>query len=139
MFIGEFTHTIDSKNRVAIPFKFRRALGKGAIIAKSIDKSLTIYSKDEWQKLAEKLTSLPIFDPKAKALNRFLFSSAVNIEFDHQGRALLNSTLKQYAGLKKEVIIAGIYNKIEIVESLLKKSGIRKRIARDRYLKIFED
>jgi len=129
MFIGEFAHSIDEKGRVAVPFRFRRDLGKGAIIAKSIEQSLTIYPKQEWQNMAEKLANLPMFDPKAKALSRFIFSSAVEVEFDSQGRALIPHNLRDYAQLNKSTIVIGVYNKIEIWDNQKwveeqKKSGI---------------
>lgn len=129
MFIGEFTHTIDAKGRVAIPFRFRRGLGKGAVITKSTDACLVIYPKDEWEAVASKLTNLPMFDQKAKALSRFIFSSAVDVEFDRQGRALLPGYLRVYGKLTKQVVIAGVYNKIELWDEKIwqleqKKSGV---------------
>ena len=117
MFIGEFAHSIDEKNRVAVPFRFRRGLGKGAIITKSIELSLTIYPKEEWLKVAEKLTNLPMFDPKAKTLSRFIFSSAVEVDFDNQGRVLIPQYLRDYAKLEKNTVIIGVFNKIEIWDS----------------------
>lgn len=129
MFIGEFTHSIDAKGRVAVPFRFRRGLGKGAVVTRSTDKCLTIYPKNEWETVASKLTNLPMFDPKAKALSRFIFSSAVEVEFDRQGRALLPNFLRAWAGLKKDVIITGLYNKIEVWDKAIwqleqKKAGV---------------
>ncbi len=114
MFIGEFTHSVDLKGRVAIPFRFRNDLGNGAVITRSIEKCLVIYTKDEWDKVASKLTNLPMFDAKARAVSRFIFAGAAQVEFDKQGRALIPAYLREYAGLKKEVMLAGLYNKIEI-------------------------
>jgi MraZ protein len=114
MFIGEFNHTIDPKGRVAIPFRFRSDLGSGAVITRSIEKCLVIYTREEWEKVAQKLTNLPMFDAKARAVSRFIFAGAAQVEFDKQGRALIPAYLRDYAGLKKDVMLAGLFNKIEI-------------------------
>lgn len=129
MFIGEFAHSIDEKGRVAVPFRFRRGLGKGAVITKSIERSLTIYPKQEWLKVAQKLANLPMFDPKAKSLSRFIFSSAVEVEFDSQGRALIPHQLRKYAELNKNTTIIGVFNKIEVWDEKIwleqqNKSGV---------------
>lgn len=114
MFIGEFNHSIDLKGRVAVPFRFRTDLGNGAVITRSIEKCLIIYTKEEWERVASKLTNLPMFDSKARALSRFMFSGAIEVEFDRQGRILIPGYLRDYAKLKKQVIVAGLYNKIEL-------------------------
>lgn len=115
MFIGEYSHTIDQKGRLAIPFRFRKYLRIGAIVAKGlIDKCLSLYPKEEWEKLANKLTSLPISDPKARAFTRLIFSGAIEVSFDRQGRILLPLYLREYAGLKNQAVIAGVYTRIEI-------------------------
>lgn len=114
MFIGEFEHTIDPKGRLAVPFRFRVGLGTGGIVTRSIEKCLVIYTQAEWEKVAEKLASLPMFDDKARSVSRFIFSGAVEVEFDRQGRALIPQYLRDYAGLRKNVIVAGLYNKIEV-------------------------
>lgn len=126
MFIGEFSHTIDAKGRVAVPFRFRRGLGKGAVITRSTDTCLVIYPKEEWTTVAQKLSRLPMFDPKAKALSRFIFSGAVEVEFDRQGRALIPQYLRQWAGLKKQVVVTGIFNKIEIWDEVSWKAQQKK-------------
>jgi MraZ protein len=114
VFIGEFSHSIDPKGRVAIPFRFRGDLGTGAVITRSIEKCLVIYTKEEWEKVATKLTNLPMFDAKARAVSRFIFSGAVEVEFDRQGRVLIPSYLRDYADIKKQVVMAGLFNKVEI-------------------------
>ncbi|TSC93052.1 MAG: MraZ protein [Candidatus Berkelbacteria bacterium Licking1014_7] len=117
MFIGEFTHSIDQKGRIAIPYRLRRALGKGAVITRGLDNCLTIYTQPEWQRISEKLVKLPMTNPKARAFSRFMFSGAVEISFDRQGRALVPEYLRKYAGLKSQAVIAGLYSKIEIWET----------------------
>jgi MraZ protein len=115
MFIGEYLHTIDEKGRLAIPYRFRKYLKEGAVVAKGlVDKCLCLYPKEEWERLSAKLTSLPISDSKARAFARLMFSGAVEVSFDRQGRILLPNYLRQYVGLKTQAVIAGVYSRVEI-------------------------
>lgn len=114
MFIGEYGHTIDEKGRMAIPSKMRRDLGSGAIVTRGIDNCLWLFPKKQWQELAEKLASLPLSDANSRAFARLMLAGAMEVEFDSQGRALLPQYLRLYAGLKKNAIIAGLYNRLEI-------------------------
>jgi MraZ protein len=117
MFIGEFKHNLDEKNRLAVPIKFRGDLAKGAVVTRGLDKCLFVYTLEEWQKLAQKLTNLPISQAKARAFARLMLAGAMDIIPDKQGRINLPEYLREYAGLKKEVIIAGLYNRLEIWDS----------------------
>lgn len=114
MFIGEYSHLIDEKGRVAIPSKMRRDLGSGAVVTRGIDKCLWVFPKKEWQILADKLAALPLSDANSRAFSRLMLAGAMEVEFDSQGRALIPSYLREYAGLKKETTIAGLYNRLEI-------------------------
>jgi len=115
MFIGEYLHKVDEKGRVAIPYRFRKLLREGAVVARGFsDKSLSLYPKGEWEKLSEKLMSLPISDIKARAFTRLIFSQAVEVGFDRQGRILLPLFLKKYAGIKNEAVVSGVYQRVEI-------------------------
>jgi len=114
MFIGEYTHSIDTKGRMAIPVKMRGKLSDGAIVTKGLDNCLFIYPKIEWEKLAEKLANLPISDTKARAFARNFLAGAMELEFDKQGRVLLPGYLRQFAALGANAIIAGLYNRIEV-------------------------
>lgn len=114
MFIGEYSHSIDQKGRMAIPVKMRGKLSDGAVVTKGLDSCLFVYPKNEWEKLAEKLASLPISDTKARAFARNLLAGAMELEFDKQGRVLLPGYLRQYASLSGNAIIAGLYNRVEI-------------------------
>ena len=116
MFIGEYSHSIDQKGRMAIPSKMRRQLGEGAVVTKGTDNCLFVYPKDEWQKLAQKLAALPISDAKARAFSRLMLAGASEVEFDGQGRALLPRYLREFASLNKKAIVAGLYNRLEIWE-----------------------
>ncbi len=89
MFIGEYTYSIDEKKRLAIPAKFRRALGKKAVVTRGIDNCLVIYPMTEWKKLAEKLQGLPSTRVDARGFARIMLSGAVDVELDKMGRILI--------------------------------------------------
>ncbi|OIO48616.1 MAG: cell division/cell wall cluster transcriptional repressor MraZ [Parcubacteria group bacterium CG1_02_40_82] len=114
MFIGEYKHTIDQKKRLAIPAKFRKELGGGAVITRGLDNCLTLYTQQEWGKVADKLGSLPSSQLEARGFARVMLAGAMEVEFDQLGRILIPDYLKDYASLKKNVIIAGLYNRLEI-------------------------
>jgi MraZ protein len=114
MFIGEYKYSIDEKKRLAIPAKFRQALGKKAILTRGLDNCLVIYPLKEWQKLSKKLESLPTGKIDARGFIRIMLSGAVDILLDKLGRILIPEHLKKYAFLKKNVVILGLSNRIEI-------------------------
>lgn len=114
MFIGEYSHTIDEKSRLAIPIKFRSDLTSGAIVTKGLDGCLFLYTLIEWQKLVEKLNSMPISQKNARAFSRLMLAGAMDVEIDKQGRIILPKYLKDYATLNKTVIVAGLFNRLEI-------------------------
>lgn len=114
MFIGEYSYTIDHKKRLAIPSKFRKSLGKKAIITRGLDNCLVVYPVKEWQKLTKKLENLPSSKIDARGFSRIILSGAVDVNLDKLGRILIPDYLKKYAGLKKEVMAIGLSNKIEI-------------------------
>lgn len=114
MFIGEYQHNIDSKGRLAIPVKFRKDLSKGAVVTKGLDDCLFLYTKDEWAKLAEKLAKLPISKANTRAFARLMLAGAMDLEVDKQGRMLIPDYLRKYASATKKVVIAGLYNRLEI-------------------------
>lgn len=114
MFLGEYSHTIDQKGRVAIPVRFRRELGEGAVITRGADQCLVVYPKAEWHELASKLAALPISDARARSFARLTLAGAAEIEFDKQGRALVPAYLKEHAGLTDQVVVTGVMNRIEV-------------------------
>lgn len=114
MFIGEYHHALDEKGRVQIPVKFRADLQKGAVVTRGLDNCLFIYTKKEWDILAEKLARLPISKAGSRAFSRLMLAGAMELEVDKQGRALLPEYLRQFATLKKNVVIAGLYNRLEV-------------------------
>ena len=114
MFMGEYNHTIDAKGRLIIPAKFREALGEEFILTKGLDGCLSIYPMDEWKSFEEKLKALPLTDKNARAFLRFFVAGATSCELDRQGRILVPSTLREFAGLEKEVVLTGSLTRIEI-------------------------
>jgi MraZ protein len=114
MLIGEYKHTIDDKKRMAIPAKLRKEIGKGAVLTRGLDNSLALYPAKEWQKMVEKLNQLPTGKLDVRGFNRLILAGASPVELDSLGRVLVPDYLKEYAGLKKNVVIAGVYNRLEI-------------------------
>lgn|SRR5574343_1650336 len=114
MFIGEYKHSIDDKGRIAVPAKFRKKIKKGAVITRGLDECLFLYTKEEWQKLADKLATLPISQSKSRAFARLMLAGAMDVELDGQGRAIIPDYLRKYAGMSKKAVIAGLYSRLEI-------------------------
>lgn len=114
MFIGEYTHSIDIKGRLAVPAKFRDALKSGAIVTRGLDHCLFLYEKSQWEIFAKKIIALPVAQSNARAFNRLMLAGAMEVELDVQGRILLPNYLREYSGLKKLAVVAGLYDRIEI-------------------------
>lgn len=114
MFIGEYSNKIDDKGRLAIPTKFRADLSGGAVITKGLDGCLFIYTKNEWAKLAEKLTTLPLTTANARAFSRHMLAGAMDAELDKQGRIVLPGYLRTFATIKTNVVVAGLFSRLEI-------------------------
>lgn len=114
MFIGEYQHNLDSKGRVAIPVKYRRDLGAGAIITRGLDRCLFIFGIKEWEILAQKLNAMPFAKADVRAFTRSLLAGAMDVQLDKQGRILIPDYLRSYSNLKKQVVISGAYSRIEI-------------------------
>lgn len=117
MFIGEYNHNLDPKGRMAIPVKFRSKLSGGAIITRGLDKCLFIFSASEWENLAQKLISLPLAQANSRAFVRLMLAGAMGVELDKQGRVLIPDYLREYASLTKQVVVTGLYNRIEVWDS----------------------
>lgn len=114
MFIGEYRHTIDPKKRLAIPVKFRKEIGNRMVLTRGLDGCLFLFPTKEWEQLAEKLGKLPLGQQDTRAFVRLLLAGASEVEVDQLGRVLVPDFLKEYASLKKTVVIAGLFNKLEI-------------------------
>ena len=114
MLTGEFNHNIDAKGRLIIPSKFREILGENYVITKGLDGCLFLYSVTEWKLFEDKLKALPLVNKDARVFKRFFLGSAVDGSIDKQGRILVSSALRDFAGLEKEVVLVGVLDKIEI-------------------------
>lgn len=114
MFMGEYNHTVDTKGRLIIPSKFRELLGEEFIVTKGLDGCLFVFPMNEWHAFEEKLRTLPLTQKGARQFTRFFVAGATPCELDKQGRILLPATLREFAGLDKDVVLAGMLNRIEI-------------------------
>jgi MraZ protein len=114
MFIGEYQHNLDQKDRLAVPAKFRMKLKQGAVVTRGLDNCLFIYTRDEWKKMADKLANLPISKSNTRAFSRFMLSGAMDVNIDKQGRIKIPEYLKKFANLKKTIVVAGVINRLEL-------------------------
>lgn len=114
MFIGEYKHTLDEKSRVSVPVKLREELGKTMVITHGLNNCLTIYPMPEWREVALKLSRLSMGDPNTRGFSRFMLAGAVEVTADSIGRILIPDFLKQYAQLGDKVVLAGVYDRIEV-------------------------
>ena len=114
MFIGEYHHSIDDKGRLIIPSKFREELGNKFIITRGIENCLFVYSFESWEKIVNKLETLPYTKKDARAFIRFFLSGASEAEFDKQGRINITSPLISYANITKECVVIGTGDRLEI-------------------------
>jgi len=114
MLIGEYRHTLDDKNRLSLPAKFRKEMGKKMIITRGLDRCLFVYPVAEWKKFSDKLASLSIGSSEGRAFSRAILGGAMEIDLDSSGRMLVPDHLKSYGGLTTKVVVAGIHNRIEL-------------------------
>jgi MraZ protein len=114
MFWGEYTHHLDNKGRLIIPARFRHQLNTSAVLTRGLDNNLVIYPDDAWQAVSDQLGQMSITHPTARALRRLLFSGALVLEPDRQGRINIPPYLRDYASLKNEVLVVGMETFIEI-------------------------
>lgn len=114
MLIGQYKHTIDNKKRLALPIKFRGELGTKVVVTKGVENCLVVYTEQEWQVVSQKLGNLPISQGGARSFTRHLLASATEVMLDKLGRVLIPDYLKEYSHLKKNVVICGLSNRLEI-------------------------
>ncbi len=115
MFMGEYNHNLDAKNRLMLPAKLRDGIGEQEfVLSRGLDNCLFLFPMDEWKIFEEKIKELSVTKKDARAFVRFLFSGATNDNFDKQGRITIPETLKEYAKIDKEVVVTGALNRIEI-------------------------
>lgn len=114
MLIGEYIHTIDDKNRISLPSKFRKEIGKKAVATYGLESSLFVYTLSEWKKISEETAKLGLLSADTREFNRFMFAGAVELEVDALGRILLPENLRQFAGLKEKAVFIGVHKRVEI-------------------------
>ena len=114
MFTGEYRHTVDDKGRIAVPVKFRAQLDAGSMISGWLDDCLAIHPKLGWDALSAKVAALPITDQKSRRFQRFVFSHAIEVEMDKQGRILLPAYLRESIGLVDDAVVVGSRDHAEI-------------------------
>jgi MraZ protein len=115
MLLGEYEHTIDDKNRLTLPARFRQAFAGGLFVTRGMDGCLAAYTRKDWERLVdERLATLDPLDPDSRKMQRFFFSAAQDAELDKQGRVMLPPALLQHAKLGREVVVAGVYDHVEI-------------------------
>lgn len=117
MLIGEYSHSLDPKKRLSIPAKFRKELGSGAVLTRGLDGCLWLFPSRQWAALAEKLAALPMAQADSRSFARLLLSGAHEVTFDSLGRILIPEHLKGYAGLEREVTVAGVHTRLELWSS----------------------
>lgn len=114
MFMGEYNHTIDQKGRLIVPAKFREELGEQFVVTKGLDGCLFVYGDEEWHEFETKLKSLPLTNSDARRFTRFFLAGADLALVDKQGRISIPQVLREYAGLEKDVVLAGVGSRVEI-------------------------
>lgn len=123
MFYGEYQHTIDRKGRLILPSKFRESAKINFIekffVTRGLDKCLFMFSEEEWRAQENKLKTLSFTKPQARAFNRLYFSGATEVAPDRQGRVIIPQYLKDFADIKKDVVVVGVSNRIEIWSKLI--------------------
>ena len=126
MWYGEYKHNLDEKDRFVLPAKFRAQIKKDKIkkffLTRGLDNCLFMFSQEQWKKTEEKFKALSFTKQEARFFNRFYFSGAYEVEPDAQGRILLPASLKEFAQIKKEIVIVGVSDRIEIWDKDLWRS-----------------
>jgi MraZ protein len=115
MLLGEYEHTLDDKNRLTLPAKFRQTMAGGVVLTRGLDSCVEAYPADDWKQLVEReLAGLSTFSKESRQLERYLYSGAVEAQPDKQGRVMVPPTLLEHAGLGREVVVIGMRGRIEI-------------------------
>jgi MraZ protein len=114
MFIGEYRHTFDNKNRVSLPAKFRRGLGASVIVTRGIDKCLFVYAKSAWKEHAQTFAKHSMGTSAGRGLSRLMLAGATEAEVDSAGRILVPDYLRAYAQLATKAVVAGVSDRVEL-------------------------
>ncbi|MGC8880901.1 MAG: division/cell wall cluster transcriptional repressor MraZ [Minisyncoccia bacterium] len=114
MLIGEYHYNLDTKGRIAIPAKLRNFLGEEVIITRGLDNCLFVFPKKDWEEISLKIKNLPLSQANSRAFSRLMLAGAMSVLLDNQGRIIIPDYLRKFANLKKKIVIAGLYNRLEI-------------------------
>jgi MraZ protein len=115
MFLGEFEHTLDEKNRLTLPARFRESFPDGLVVTRGMDGCLYAYARSDWQSLVDsRLANLDLLSRDDRMIQRYFFSAAVEAAPDKQGRIMLPASLVEHASLGREVVVAGVHDHLEI-------------------------
>lgn len=114
MLIGEFTHTLDDKKRITLPTKLRKELGKSVVVAPGLDSCLFLFTKNEWIKISDKLSSGSMLEQNTRSFSRYLFGQAMELPVDGSGRILVPENLRNLASLNQKVVLIGVKTRMEI-------------------------
>jgi MraZ protein len=114
MLLGEYEHTIDDKNRLTLPARFRQAFADGVVLTRGMDGCLYVYPRGEFERLVERVGTLDPLGREARTMQRFFFAGATDQELDKQGRLVVPAALCKHAGLEREVVVAGIHDHLEV-------------------------
>jgi MraZ protein len=115
VFLGEYTHSLDSKGRLTIPAKFRDQLVPGLVVTRNPNGGcLLLMPLDEWERVSARVSALPLTDHRSSLLRRALFSAAEDFRIDKQGRILISQRLREFADIKSEVVLAGMNTYLEL-------------------------
>ena len=116
MFLGEYLHTFDSKNRISVPSKFRKDLGRVVVVTRGLDHCLYVYSRKAWEKEARSYAADVNGSAARRGLARLFLAGSSEVEVDRTGRVLIPEHLKSFASIKEKAVIAGVFERVEIWE-----------------------
>jgi MraZ protein len=126
MLLGAYDHTLDDKNRLTLPAKFRQSFAEGVVVTRGLDGCLFAYRRPDWDRLVEsRLAALDPLSPETRRLERFFYAGAAEAELDKQGRVMIPAQLIEHAKLGREVVVAGVNDRLEIWD----RAAWRKELA----------
>ncbi len=114
MFLGEYHHSLDDKGRLTLPARWRESLGFAVVVTRGLDRCLFVFPAEEFEKIAHELDRLGFASADARALSRYLYGKATDVEPDKQGRIIIDRGLREFAGIDSEAVVVGVHNRIEI-------------------------
>ena len=114
MLIGEYRHTIDAKNRISLPAKFRKEMGETVFVTRGLDNCLAVYTQDSWRDIMAKMQNLSMSKASERGFNRFMLSGATEVSVDSLGRILVPDYLREFAHIEKKVVWTGAGDRAEM-------------------------